>query len=66
MFVFMRLYDQSKWKKRWKIDYIDMTWIDLGLGPGHKYNKYKMCLSMMMLICISNTYAASEAVYGIY
>ena len=22
-----------------------------GSRPGHKYNKYKKCLSMMMLIC---------------
>ena len=30
-------------------------------GHEHKYNKYKTCLSFMMLICINNTETTSEA-----
>ena len=30
-------------------------------GQGHKYTKYKMCLSTMMIICIKQHQATSEA-----
>ena len=31
------------------------------LRHGHKYSKYKMCLSLMMIICVNQHYATFEA-----
>ena len=62
MSVFIKLYGQSKWKWRWKwkIDYINMTWIDLGLVMDTHIVKNSH--TMMMLICVkqhlSNTWSS--------
>ena len=50
-------------KMKMKKDYIDTTKTDL--GHGHKYsNKYKKCLTMMILICVkkhlSNTWCSTH------
>ena len=44
----MTLYDygQQKWGWKWKIDHKDMP------RHGHKHTEYKLCLSMMIVMCI--------------
>ena len=42
-----------KWGWNWKTDHIDTTLIELGQDmDGHKHTKYKMCLSIIMVIYI--------------
>ena len=51
----MRLYDKWQWKWGWKskIEYVDTNYTNRPRPRhGRKYTKYKICLRIMMVLCV--------------